>query len=90
MKYSHPQNWAKHTCPTLAATYPLPQRYFVPQRIREIYRPRLEAVHLWNIQPDDKVLEDRMSFGEKSKKKKTDLKLESVHAFNKEKVIDGH
>lgn len=31
---------------------PIPQRYYVPDRIRELYRPRLEAVGLWPIEPE--------------------------------------
>lgn len=26
---------------------PIPQKYYVPNRIRELYKPRLEAVGLW-------------------------------------------
>lgn len=26
---------------------PIPQRYYVPNRIRELYKPRLDAVGLW-------------------------------------------
>ena len=26
---------------------PIPQRYYVPNRIRELYKPRLEAAGLW-------------------------------------------
>ena len=26
---------------------PIPQRYYVPNRIRELYKPRLETVGLW-------------------------------------------
>lgn len=26
---------------------PIPQRYYVPNRIRELHKPRLEAVGLW-------------------------------------------
>ena len=26
---------------------PIPQRYYVPNRIREMYKPRLEAAGLW-------------------------------------------
>lgn len=26
---------------------PIPQRYYVPNRIRELYKPRLEASGLW-------------------------------------------
>ncbi|KAF8587401.1 hypothetical protein K439DRAFT_823305 [Ramaria rubella] len=34
---------------TLASMLSVPQRYYVPRRIRESYRPRLEAVGLWQI-----------------------------------------
>jgi sorting and assembly machinery component 37 len=39
---------------------PVPQRYYVPRRIKEGYRPRLEAVGLWVIgnEPEDRQ-EDR-------------------------------
>ena len=33
--------------PTLAKAMPIPQRYYVPNRIRESYKPRLEAAGLW-------------------------------------------
>jgi len=31
----------------LASVLPLPQRYYVPQRLRDVHRPRLEASGLW-------------------------------------------
>ncbi|KAJ7156931.1 hypothetical protein C8R43DRAFT_997690 [Mycena crocata] len=51
MLYSLPDNWAKLTHPTLAYALPMPQRYYVPGRIRDSHRPRLEAAGLWNQQP---------------------------------------
>jgi hypothetical protein len=36
------------TGPTLASMYPIPQRYYVPQRIREDYYSRLNASGLPN------------------------------------------
>lgn len=90
MVYSHPKNWAEHTFPALAAIYPIPQRYFVPQRIREIHRPRLEAAHLWNLHPEDNESGQKPKFGEKPKKPKKDLKEESAKAFGREKVQPIH
>jgi sorting and assembly machinery component 37 len=49
MLYS-PTNWAKLTHPNLAYALPVPQRYYVPGRVRTTHRPRLEAAGLW-IQP---------------------------------------
>ncbi|KAF8506362.1 hypothetical protein BU17DRAFT_57726 [Hysterangium stoloniferum] len=39
---------------TIASLLPVPQRYYVPSRIRDTYRPRLEAAGLWkvDIEPD--------------------------------------
>ncbi|KAF8503121.1 hypothetical protein JB92DRAFT_3208558, partial [Gautieria morchelliformis] len=34
---------------TLASMLPVPQRYYVPRRIKESYRPCLEVVCLWAI-----------------------------------------
>ncbi|KAF9647567.1 hypothetical protein BDM02DRAFT_3270177 [Thelephora ganbajun] len=44
--YSSANYW-KLIRPTLAKMMPIPQRYYVPNRIRELYKPRLEAVGLW-------------------------------------------
>jgi sorting and assembly machinery component 37 len=35
---------------------PFPQRYYVPERIREMHRPRLEAVGLWSLNQRNSVL----------------------------------
>ena len=44
--YSSANYW-KLIRPTLAKMMPIPQRYYVPNRIRELHKPRLEAVGLW-------------------------------------------
>ncbi|KAJ7510071.1 hypothetical protein B0H11DRAFT_1957498 [Mycena galericulata] len=51
MFYSLPDNWAKLTHPALAYSLPVPQRYYVPGRMRDIRRPRLEAAGMWNQHP---------------------------------------
>lgn len=33
---------------TLARLMPLPQRLFVPSRLRKIHQPRLEAIGMWD------------------------------------------
>ncbi|KAJ6497039.1 hypothetical protein C8R47DRAFT_1113602 [Mycena vitilis] len=53
MFYSLSDNWTQLTHPTLAYSLPVPQRYYVPARIRTMYRPRLEATGLWNNKPTE-------------------------------------
>ena len=45
------------THPFLASMYPVPQKYYVPRRIRDTYYPRLEAVGLWSLPVEEKVKE---------------------------------
>lgn len=42
-------NYYPLTRATLAAHLPIPQRYYIPGRFRELYRPRLEATALWDV-----------------------------------------
>ncbi len=44
--------------------YPIPQRYYVPVRIRDVYRKRLEASDLWTL-PGEET--EKKSFLERSK-----------------------
>ncbi|KAF7964461.1 hypothetical protein HWV62_7413, partial [Athelia sp. TMB] len=68
MFYSLDINWFQLMLPTLANLMPLPQRYFVPARIRESHRPRLEAVELWNLPGiEQEEAEKSRWFGEKPK-----------------------
>lgn len=39
--------------PTLASFLPIPQKYYVPGRLRDMYKPRLEAADLWDLAEDD-------------------------------------
>ena len=62
----------------------MPQRYYLPDRLRETYRSRLEAAGLWSISSEEAEEEKR----EKRAKKVTSLAQDSViqEAFGREKV----
>ena len=46
--------------------FPVPQKYYVPHRIRNTYIPRLEAVELWNLPVEEKVKEKSFQNQQKS------------------------
>jgi sorting and assembly machinery component 37 len=67
--------------------FPVPQKYFVPRRIRDSYIPRLEAVGLWCLPAEEKVIKKSFQNQQKS------LLIEDVksnttvaQAFQSEKV----
>ena len=83
MQYSLETNWWKFTKPALASMFALPQRYYVPERMRDSYRPRLEMAGLWHTPPPDE--------GEKrplmeSFRRVHDGKDQYSRVFNREKV----
>ena len=84
MFYSLDANWWKLTHPVIASMLPLPQRYYVPGRLRDSYRPRLEAAGLWNtpgvIEGEDQRLP------KDTKKTDVDEKGKYSRAFEREKV----
>lgn len=82
--FSHHGNWSGLTGPTLASLFPVPQRYYVPARMRESYRPRLEAAGLWNLPDMEK--EEKKPFKEDSKKKVEKNTHVFLQAFEREKV----
>jgi len=87
MFYSLNANWHRLTLPTLANMLPIPQRYYVPARVRESYRPRLEAVQLWNLPGIEQ--EERPHFWERDKSREPtekDRKEEFKRIFEREKV----
>ncbi|KAF8350573.1 hypothetical protein F5887DRAFT_939941 [Amanita rubescens] len=87
MLYSQPSNWANMTFPALCSAFHLLQRYYVPTRIREMYRPRLEASGLWNhpeVEKEPKKPFQRISL-EKEKAENTSV---FQQAFEKEKVVE--
>ncbi|CCM02080.1 uncharacterized protein FIBRA_04157 [Fibroporia radiculosa] len=70
MLYSIDTNWWNVTRPAIVSALPVPQCYYVPERLRNSYRPRLEAAEMWNISSvdqDDK--ENVMSAFRKDKRK---------------------
>ncbi|KAJ7724458.1 hypothetical protein DFH07DRAFT_854826 [Mycena maculata] len=79
MLYSLPTNWTKLIHPTLAHSLPVPQRYYVPGRMRNIHRPRLEAAGLWNQQPVESP--------KLTSKDSTDHKEKIAQAFHRDKVL---
>jgi len=54
--YSLPDNYNNLVHPTIAQLYPVPQRYYVPSRLRALYAPRLDASGLWSLAGEE--LED--------------------------------
>ncbi|KZT40868.1 hypothetical protein SISSUDRAFT_414982 [Sistotremastrum suecicum HHB10207 ss-3] len=42
-----------YTSPHLSSHLPVPTRYYVPARIRNLYQPRLESIGLWDAGDDD-------------------------------------
>src|SRR6266550_2880786 len=87
MLYSQPSNWANMTFPALCSAFHLLQRYYVPTRIREMHRPRLEASGLWShpeVEKEPKKPFQRFSL-EKEKAENTSV---FQQAFEKEKVVE--
>ncbi|EGN95396.1 hypothetical protein SERLA73DRAFT_186359 [Serpula lacrymans var. lacrymans S7.3] len=84
MFYSLDANYRGLTHPTLASMLPIPQRYYVPGRIRDSYKPRLEASELWSLPGIEQ--EKESPFGEKEKKK-DNSKDKYVRVFEQEKVL---
>ncbi|KAL5529767.1 hypothetical protein ACEPAG_5752 [Sanghuangporus baumii] len=76
-------NYYDFVRPALAELFPVPQRYYVPDRLRGMYKPRLEAAGLWSISVEEAEEERR-------KKKSLGLAGHSIvqEAFGKEKVLD--
>ena len=80
MFYALDTNFRGLTGPALASMLPVPQRYYVPSRIRECHRPRLEASGLWILSDGEK------SMDEKGKEKQQSIKDTLAHLLEKERV----
>ncbi|KAK0210868.1 hypothetical protein DFS33DRAFT_1270796 [Desarmillaria ectypa] len=86
--YAQHANWNELVYPALAKMYPIPQRYYVPLRIREVYRKRLETSDLW-ILPGSEL--EKKSFIERSKpeaKQPEKYKDRFLRVFEREKVAE--
>lgn len=87
MFYSLESNWYKLTKPSLAGDMPIPQRYYVPDRMRETWRERLQGHNLWHLPGEEPIENARFNLLEtKFKKDERSVKEESRRIFNREKV----
>lgn len=60
--YSSLNNWEKVVHPALVEIYGVPQRYYVPERIRASFKIRLESAGLWTppqLEPEGKSFTDK-------------------------------
>jgi sorting and assembly machinery component 37 len=87
MFYSLNSNWYGLTLPALANMLYIPQRYYVPARLRESYRPRLEAAELWSLPGLDQENEEKTRFGQKPKEEGESRRKEKFKGvFQREKA----
>jgi sorting and assembly machinery component 37 len=84
MFYSLEENWWKLTHPTLTSMLSLPQRLYVPGRLRDSFRPRLEAEGLWSTPGPVKEEDKNLLRG--VKKEDNDKKNAYARIFEREKV----
>lgn len=68
--------------------YGVPQQYYVPERIRASYKPRLEAAGLWSMPPPPKPVKKSFS-AEKRADANQEAKGAFTQAFEKEKVCSS-
>ena len=73
--------------PTLSSFYKIPQSYYVPRRIRQVYQARIEGSGLWTTSAEEGEVEKPKHFGEKETEK-DDPKQTFKNAFQRERV--GH
>ncbi|KXN92218.1 hypothetical protein AN958_08671 [Leucoagaricus sp. SymC.cos] len=76
-------NWERVIHPALVSMYGVPQRYYVPGRIRASYKPRLESAGLWSLPPPEPAKKQlsKQSANETRKEAKETF----TQAFEKEK-----
>ena len=85
--YCVPANYGAVMHPTLASFYNIPQSYYVPRRIRQVYQTRIEGNGLWTTSAEESEVEKPKRFGEKETEK-DDPKQTFKNAFQRERV--GH
>ncbi len=87
MLYSLQENWSGVTGPALVSMFPLPQRYYVPSRIRTSYKARLEATELSHVpEVEDEPEEPRRVLGRRKKHHPPNEPHKFKSAFEREKV----
>jgi len=95
MCFARWKNWAEVLHPAFATMYSIPQRYFVPNRIRKQHRHRLEASGLWDLkdpEPKEKqsLKERAQNQGQGSVQSETHKKDTFKRAFESEKVRSNY
>ncbi|KAM5535176.1 hypothetical protein V8D89_011112 [Ganoderma adspersum] len=89
MLYSLQENWSAVTGPALVSMLPLPQRYYVPSRIRISHKARLEAAELWHVpEVEDEPEEPRRVLGRRKKHPLPNEPHKFKSAFEREKVVE--
>jgi sorting and assembly machinery component 37 len=85
--YCVPANYVAVMHPTLSSFYNIPQSYYVPRRIRQVYQARLEGSGLWSTSAEESEVEKPKRFGEKETEKDVPKDI-FKNAFQRERV--GH
>ncbi|KAF8969846.1 Tom37 C-terminal domain-containing protein [Flammula alnicola] len=87
--YSNQENWTKMTGPTLASMFPVPQKYYVPRRIRDSYHQRLLTAGLWKPFVEEKSPESPFTRDTKPVEKEGLTKNPTLsQAFEREKLME--
>jgi len=90
--YALSANWSGKTRPALVSMLPVPQRYYLPERIRLSHQPRLEAAELWSvsaIEQEEKGEREKFSFRRPARKtKKMEEKAKAKTSFERTKVLN--
>ena len=87
MPYSLQENWSSVTAPALVSMLPVPQRYYVPSRLRKSHQPRLEAAELWHVpEVEDEPEEPRRVLGRRKKQRPPNEPHKFKTVFEREKV----
>ncbi|KAL7283375.1 hypothetical protein ACG7TL_002805 [Trametes sanguinea] len=91
MLYSLHENWIDVTRPALISMLPVPQRYYVPARLRESHKARLEAVELWDVpevEEEEPEEQRRVVFGKRRKHRPDPEAHHFKKTFNREQVVE--
>ncbi|TFL07344.1 hypothetical protein BDV98DRAFT_587843 [Pterulicium gracile] len=84
--YSINSNWSKVTNVALCQMLSVPYRYYVPRRLRESVRPRLEAEGLW-WSTDEEPVDEKPDPSISAKLEMAKPKLTFSKAFEREKAL---
>ncbi|KAJ4475266.1 outer mitochondrial membrane transport complex protein-domain-containing protein [Lentinula edodes] len=86
MLYALHANWTELTHASIVYRFPVPQRYYVPHQLRQLYKRRLEGSGLWSlpgIEQETKHISKNRAPNEKVNPRDRFLKV-----FEREKVLE--